>query len=86
MLLTFGGGGLLDHLRCIKFLQMTVIFPESPQTFTWVEAKINYSYAESRPLPNSRVPGNFQKSSTDPWGNFFDLIPEVARGDVPSWN
>ena len=25
----------LQNLVCIKFLQMIVIFPESPQTFTW---------------------------------------------------
>ena len=32
---------------CIRFLQMIVIFPESSQTFTGVEVKINYSYAET---------------------------------------
>ena len=37
----------VKSLACIKFLQMIVIFPESPQTFTWGgEAKINYSYSE----------------------------------------
>ena len=39
---------------------------ESPQTLPGVEAKITYSYAESRPLSNSSSPGNFQKSDLDP--------------------
>ena len=27
------------NLVCIKFLQIIVIFPESPQTFTWGESQ-----------------------------------------------
>ena len=32
---------------CIRFLQMIVIFPESPQTFAWRGSQINYSYEET---------------------------------------
>ena len=30
---------IYKKLVCFKFLQIIVIFPESPQTFTWVESQ-----------------------------------------------
>ena len=30
---------IYKSLVCIKFLQINVIFPESPQTFTWGESQ-----------------------------------------------
>ena len=30
---------IYKSLVCIKFLQIIVIFPESPQTFTWAESQ-----------------------------------------------
>ena len=30
---------IYKSLVCIKFLQIIVIFPESPQTFTWDESQ-----------------------------------------------
>ena len=49
------------------------------------EVSISFS-TKSRPLSNSRPPGNFQKSNPDPPGKLFELIPGGCPWDVPSWN
>ena len=78
---------ICKSLVCIKILQM-IIFPESPQTFTWggsqneLEFDPRYffevwlsSSRKSRPLSNSRPPGNLQKPNSDTRAIFFELIP-----------
>ena len=40
----------------------------------------NFFLIFSRPLSNSRPPGNFQKSNPDPRGNLFERIPGACPG------
>ena len=71
---------ICKRLVCIKVLQVIVIFPESPQTFTWGGSQ-NELFISRIPAP-----GKLSKVKSRPPGNSFELISGVSPRDVPSWN